>query len=1498
MFAARLTGYEPAGNRLPGLLLDTVSWDASFPLNDVAALTVKYPSVLDAAGLMTGPVEVAVEVSDGGAWVEPRNARFLSSELSANLTEALDVPSFTLRGLGALLERAFVLRPDENPGKPYTTDEDDPKRNFLSATPGQIIEAVIGEARTKYSDMLQGVTLGFTAGEDSLGNGWDKLDSVAYSPDTDLLRILDDMTARGVCDWWMQGRTLHAVNADSAARTLDLRLLLTDATEAPLRVTYEALATHVEVAGGDGKRWQQPVEGANVPYGDKVTRIANESVTTDGTALDLINRQKALAVAPRREYTRAVADTHRQPPFFAWTVGDWVQAENSVGDYELVRIFEAGLSFDASQPTVTARVTLNDRFVDASVRDAKRLKGITHGATQVLGDGGVPSRVDKAVPAAPQGVTANSLGYWLDATPLSSVDVSWQAVTTSGDGLPLNGIDYYDVSCGGQSKRATGTSVGFDGLQPSRIYEVRVRAVSSTGIAGPWSTRTEVLTAYPPDQLDPPTAPTFRTESGAFQAIWDGLLQGSGLPHDPPLHFSHILIEVRPEATLAWTRYSRDSGFVQTGLAADTKYFARFVAVDALGNESAPGPQGMVTVVSNYEIMQAEADRLAQEAEDAQLAAMDALNEAFLAQGGVEGALQAIAGLEGRLTPELEAARDAALSASQDAAASIQAAQKAQDETIVSTTTEFCLGTATTPGNVWEPTAPTRGEGQTLWQRTIVTRGDGKTTTLPAFPVTGDPGSQGPPGGQGPKGEDGAGIEIAGTVPTYADLPKNLGAGDVGKAYLNGANGLLYIWDGTSFPTENKGVEFRGPEGADGVGIQSLTPFYALMLPMVEARAVLENGVVFADTGLSVVRPTNLQTVGGDVYWDDDLPGDDTKLVVDTQTGDIYAVDVTEKTSWPDPPSPPTTATPSTPWSSTEPAFRSDSRLYRTERILYSDGSFQYTPVTEVAAWQGAAQAAGLAANLRDYVEAGLMRSAKASKAPAPFKGGMWAVLDEESGKNMVGLKLANVAGNAWVSHKLVTEDLMVVSTSGAITLKNNTVTAANIVASEALSAKVAQFIEIETGQITWNNAVGNNAFIDTLTGKTAFWDRLHVKGAITVGGPNQVGTTLIADNAITTAKIYTGAVDATKIKTGALDAFQITSPLIQSVSAANRGIKWNGNSFVAYNNSGTEMLRLDGNTGLIKGVNIEGVTITGGLIRTATSGRRVEINSDGLKSYAALPNTYAFLDKGSLQFYSASTRRLEISADGTIKFWDANEQLRTQISTYGTLTVSSPDLTKPSGSTQQLIVDSWRIQGTKTDPNGNVTQTSNFNFGNGVVNWAQLDGIVKFIVKGDLEVDGYTRTWARTTTASANVVRSSPLEIPGVLYQTTSLRRAKVGIAGVPATLADRILSVPVRDWIDRGAQEREKQARVVLANPESSEADRENAEMTLREGLRRIPGVIAEEVMDAGLAEFCTFDENGALNGVMYDRLPLLLIPLVKQLRGEVVDLRTRIDQLEGAD
>lgn len=121
-------------------------------------------------------------------------------------------------------------------------------------------------------------------------------------------------------------------------------------------------------------------------------------------------------------------------------------------------------------------------------------------------------------------------------------------------------------------------------------------------------------------------------------------------------------------------------------------------------------------------------------------------------------------------------------------------------------------------------------------------------------------------------------------------------------------------------------------------------------------------------------------------------------------------------------------------------------------------------------------------------------------------------------------------------------------------------------------------------------------------------------------------------------------------------------------------------------------------------------------------------------------------------------------------------------------------------------------------------------------------------------------------TTGSANMLINSA---SGRVYRTTSAARYKVDPQVIERAVSDAILRVEPKEWFD-------------LAEVEENDG--------ATDGLARIPGVIAEDLINVGLGRFVTYDEDGTPDGVMYDRLALTLIPIV----NELVD---RVEALEQA-
>ena len=74
-----------------------------------------------------------------------------------------------------------------------------------------------------------------------------------------------------------------------------------------------------------------------------------------------------------------------------------------------------------------------------------------------------------------------------------------------------------------------------------------------------------------------------------------------------------------------------------------------------------------------------------------------------------------------------------------------------------------------------------------------------------------------PRGAQGLQGPQGTGLQLQGRVTNYSALPGGLNSTtDKGKAYIVDSDGLLYIWDGTAFPSSGNGLPLVGAKGDNG----------------------------------------------------------------------------------------------------------------------------------------------------------------------------------------------------------------------------------------------------------------------------------------------------------------------------------------------------------------------------------------------------------------------------------------------------------------------------------------------------------------------------------------------------------------------------------------------------------------------------------------------------------------------------------------------------------
>ena len=128
------------------------------------------------------------------------------------------------------------------------------------------------------------------------------------------------------------------------------------------------------------------------------------------------------------------------------------------------------------------------------------------------------------------------------------------------------------------------------------------------------------------------------------------------------------------------------------------------------------------------------------------------------------------------------------------------------------------------------------------------------------------------------------------------------------------------------------------------------------------------------------------------------------------------------------------------------------------------------------------------------------------------------------------------------------------------------------------------------------------------------------------------------------------------------------------------------------------------------------------------------------------------------------------------------------------------------------------------------------------------------------------------TSTAAANTRWGTTTN--GRLFYISSARRAKYDIQDAAVNL--EALNLRPRTWFDMNEY---------IENGESTE------------GLVRIPGFVAEEVLEAGLEEFVTYDAEGTIQGLSYDRMVAAIIPVIKYLNEQIEELKNEIITLKGA-
>lgn len=608
---ARLVAYRPFGARI-GVLAEPVSFSASMLHDDDGAISIEYSMLSgDAQAFdreLTDGLEVAVEVSDGNGYREPDNARFVITGRSGKTDDRTKTVTYSGQSISWLLSKA-----ENNDSSHLLADGDNKgKRPFYSSNPGVILKTLLDENKAR-GGVATGLTIGFDTARDAGGAAWARKYTLYYSLGTDLQTILSSLVNGGGCDWRTSGRTLKMWNADSTALSRDLSKsvvlqLARDISEAPYTESISDLASTILVEGDNNLLFRMDNPAAPTPWGKWESYSSQGGVSDKDTAQAFMASTLADAARVRGQYTRdlVISDVDSLP-LVDYHAGDWITAP-TVSHGEKVRVQEIDLSMRQNEG-LSCSIALNDIKYDASVRQAKKIKGITGGAALAGSEGGTTASSDRdhRVPKAPLGLIVQTDAYiGSDGYAHGLATASWSAVTQATNNTAIE-ISNYAVEwrrhVDGAPWHSAGTTdktqLGFGGLDCGTQIEVRVRAVPTySDKLGEWSS---VFVATVESDVTPcsvPSRPVLASELGVVTVHWDGRTSnGASMESD----FDHIEVGEGVNAagmTVISATQSGRGDYLVTGLAAGSRHSYALRSVDHAGNRSDWSAIASVTVAS------------------------------------------------------------------------------------------------------------------------------------------------------------------------------------------------------------------------------------------------------------------------------------------------------------------------------------------------------------------------------------------------------------------------------------------------------------------------------------------------------------------------------------------------------------------------------------------------------------------------------------------------------------------------------------------------------------------------------------------------------------------------------------------------------------------------------------------------------------------------------------------------------------------------------------
>lgn len=409
-----------------------------------------------------------------------------------------------------------------------------------------------------------------------------------------------------------------------------------------------------------------------------------------------------------------------------------------------------------------------------------------------------------------------------------------------------------------------------------------------------------------------------------------------------------------------------------------------------------------------------------------------------------------------------------------------------------------------------------------------------------------------------------------------------------------------------------------------------------------------------------------------------------------------------------------------------------------------------------------------------------------------------------------------------------------------------------------------------------------NQINIDT-TGILISGKKLILDGDVTVTGAFRVNNANIVS--IDAAKMTTGTLDAARVSVINLNASNITTGFLNvnrllGLSASFVADLWNGRtSSVQITGMGLETISGGQRTSLLDGTghSFYRNNLYIGHIGTSnwvgdTSYRGLRFGLENNANYMS----WGFKTSASADAYTTMLAWHKTGVKSSKGFTFSDDVTISSNNVLAVRTLSTTNYTSGSR-TLELQNSTWKgYTGVflRRGSGGagiymNTTTVSLISSGNAHLNVGQ-DGSGNYVSSTDIYNRTYTGTtqWVIVTTG-------------GTLGRLASSRRYKLCEEEISLDYAKRFLGVNSKTWFDKRAVE--DYARTLTTGEE-----------TEVQQIRRVPGLIAEDLHDQGLTMLVSYDEEGRPNGISNNAW-VLYTPLIKDLYKQNEELLFKLSKLE---